>query len=101
MTHAIGLVALLEKVPALLECVVCGHPGCEQRAMRVSAIRALRLVDKESSRMALLALRECSLIMKGGDSDTNLMGTRLLKQANLHHVKLKVAITGEKQIIGG
>lgn len=72
------LTQLLEHVPPLLTACVAYEVNDEFSHHRV---RAVRLVNKEASRVALLGLATYALRLAGGDSDTNVCGSRLLRGA--------------------
>lgn len=79
------LVALLEHVPPLLDACLLDN---------VAAVRRMRLVKKEASRVALLALKSYTLKLKGSAKDTNVGGARLLQHAHLQHLTVQLHLTG-------
>lgn len=79
------LAELLEHVPPLLNACICDD---------ILAMRRLRLVGKDCSRIALLALRSYTLTLKGGVRDTNIKGTVLLRQANLKNLTVCLDVSG-------
>lgn len=80
-----NLSGLLERTPPLLEaCVVDDIP----------TLRALRLVNKDSARVALLGLNEYTAAFLGGAKDTNISGVSLLQKARLLHLTVPLQLAG-------
>lgn len=72
-----NLVSLCERfLPLLEECVAEDLP----------TLRALRLVDKRASRVALLGLRSFTLTLQGTSKDTNVSGSCLLQHTRLQQL---------------
>lgn len=90
MTSSIemNLVEVLEIVPMLLHM-------CDLSSYDV--VRLMRLVNKEASRVALLALNTYSLCLQGDSTDTNVSGSSLLRQADLHFLDVHLTLSGETQ----
>lgn len=78
---------LLEQVPPLLEACIDDN---------VEALRTLRFVSKEASRVAMLALKTYTLTLKGDAKDTNLCGARLLRTARLATLTVHLRISGKQ-----
>lgn len=81
-----SLFDLLQRVPQLLD-------ACVQDSIRL--LRSLRLVSKEASKVALLALRSYTLTLKGDAKDSNVNGARLLSHTHLETLDLHLAVSGE------
>lgn len=99
-----GLVDLLELVPALLEACTQGpviDPYMHGPNIKTSmpAIRRLRLVSKDASRVALNAVRAFKLTLMGGVGDTYLGvgGVRLLQQTKLDTLTVRILSSGGEQ----
>lgn len=98
---AMDLMTLFRRVPPLLQaCIWQGKPFSNRE--EASGLRALRLVCKEASGVALLALRSFTLTLMGparcpwtSSSDTIISGAKLLKETQLKHLKVCLLISGE------
>lgn len=77
--------SILHQVPSLLEACI---------AQEVSALRRLRLVSKEISRVALQGLTSYTVSLKGVANDTNVGGSRLLQQTCLRELTVYLQLTG-------
>lgn len=77
--------ALLEQAPALIEACIADN---------IPALRNLRLVSKEASRVALLGLRSYTLSLRGQITDSNIDGAPLLQQTRLSHLNVQVYVVG-------
>lgn len=81
---SINVVGLLELIPPLLDrCLLSDDNLCKKHHTSIPKLLSLRLVNKEASRIALLALRKYRLRLEGVENNSNLMGTRLLHQTQL------------------
>lgn len=78
--------AVLQRVPHLLHACVADY---------IPALRVLRLVSKEASQVALLALRSYTLTLKGKAKDTNVGGVRLLRHTSLSNLSVCLRSTGK------
>lgn len=78
-------VEILERVPPLLEACIAGED---------TALRRLRLVDKEFCRIALLALKIYTLTLKGSPTDTIVCGARFLRQTQLQDLHVYLGLSG-------
>lgn len=75
----------MEHVPPLLDACLLD---------KVEAVRSMRLVKKEASRVALLALKSYNLKLEGSAKDTNVSGARLLQHTHLQHLSVRLHLTG-------
>lgn len=82
-------ITLLEQVPALLHMCVCGH-GFLQRC-----VGTLRLINKDASRVALLALTFFKVSLKGQPKDTNVRRASLLRGAHLTKLNVDLMLSGK------
>lgn len=73
------------RVPHLLD--ACVHNGA-------TAVRTLRLVNKDLSVVALQALRSYTLTLEGGGMDTNVEGASLLQKTQLQRLNIKLLLSG-------
>lgn len=80
------LIALMRKVPRLRTACVPDE---------ITAVRILRLVNKEASRVALLSLRSYTLNLQGLASDSNISGASLLQQTHLDMLTVNLTLSGE------
>lgn len=80
------LAALWEHVPHLLEVCVCDN---------IPALRDLRLVSKEASRVALLGLRSFTLMLRGIDGYKTVSGAALLRGTQLWNLDVDLLMSGE------
>lgn len=79
------LIALLEHAPALLEaCISCSSFD----------VGVLRLINKESSRVALKGLRSYALMLIKSASDTDIRAATLLQRTNLEDFEIMVTLSG-------
>lgn len=99
-----GLVDLLELVPALLEACTQGpviDPYIHGPKIKTStpAIRRLRLVSKDASRVALNAVRAFTLTLMGAVSSTDLGGggVKLLQHIKLDTLTVRILSSGGEQ----
>lgn len=76
---------VLEQVPRLLDACV---------GEDISALRRLRLVSKEASRVALLAIQTYTLTLKGSRTDTNIGGAGMLQATRLRELTVRLHLTG-------
>lgn len=76
---------VLEQVPRLLDACV---------GEDISALRRLRLVSKEASRVALLAIQTYTLTLKGTRTDTNIGGAGMLQATRLRELTVRLHLTG-------
>lgn len=81
----LGVCALLQRVPPLLEACVCD---------KISVLRTLRLVSKESSHVALLGLRTYTLTLMGSTQDINMNGAVLLRTTRLDTLRVRLVLSG-------
>lgn len=81
----LGLSSLLGKVPHLLDACV-SHNSV--------ALPSLRLVNREASNVALLALRSYTVRFEGETTDTNLGGASLLQRTHLQHLNVRLCLSG-------
>lgn len=86
----ISLCALLGHVPALLE--VC--TACKYNEKTGVHLRVLRLVNKEMSRVALLAMKSFTLILKGQAQDTVVDSASLLGHTRLTALGVHLRLSG-------
>lgn len=80
------LVALLEHVPDLREACTSGDDA---------TLKTLRLVSKETGRVALMALKSFKLYLKGRSNDSNVSVARLLRHACLVDLTVLLTLTSE------
>lgn len=87
-TKRMDLVTLWERVPPLLD-------ACVQDNTDASRLRTLRLVSKEASRVALLALRSYTLVLTDGDHGCrSASGASLLQHTRLQTLNVQLRLTG-------
>lgn len=77
--------SLLEQAPPLLDACISGD---------IAALREVRLVSKEASRVALLGLKSYTLNLKGAATDTNVGGARLLRSTRLMKLSVFLRLSG-------
>lgn len=80
------LIELLQSVPQLLDACVQG---------KTAVLRNLRLISKEASKVALLALRSFTLTLKGGAKDTDVNGAGVLSHTCLKNLSVHLAESGD------
>lgn len=80
------LIALLQHVPTLLEACIEDN---------TAAVMTMRLVCKEASRFAMLALKTYNLWLTNSANDTNVDGSRLLQQAHLRRLKVHLRLSSK------
>lgn len=78
--------------PLLTSCVRDGVDSCSDDALCL-----LRLISKEASRVAMLALCTYTLILKDESGYGRVCGARLLRKANLQNLHIHVQLSGEGQ----
>lgn len=83
----VDLVALCQHAPPLLKACIEDD---------LAALRALRLVNKECSRVALLGLTSYTLTLKGDAEDTNVGGASLLQQTRLEDLEVDLVLSGNR-----
>lgn len=79
------LVGLLGSVTALLDACICD---------KVAAIRIMRLVNKEASQVALLALKSYTLRLRGTEDSIKVNGASLLQQTHLKKLRVRLVLSG-------
>lgn len=84
-TASIDLVAILGQVPPLLEQCVLDE---------VKTLRALRLVNKDASRIALHGLKSFHLSLKGADKESSVSCARMLSHAQLTQLSVSMTLSG-------
>lgn len=90
MLAGVHLVDLWQQVPPLLSACLCDD---------LPALRVLRLVDKESSRSAMLGLKSYTITLVGTDGDTTSGVANLLQQARLHSLGVSMRLSGEPRVL--
>lgn len=77
---------LWEQVPPLLDACVCDD---------TAALSTLRLVSKEASQVALVALRSYTLVLKEGNNGCrSVSGANLLQHTRLQTLNVHLLLTG-------
>lgn len=92
------LVTLFQRVPPLLHACIDSNIKLD-RGSDIAHLRALRLVNKECSRVAPLGLSAYTLTLKGfpgNGKDTHVGGkTTLLRHARLKSLEVNLLLSGE------
>lgn len=84
---SMDLVTLLRHVPPLLEACICD---------KSSALRNIRLVNKEASLVAFQALRSYTLTLRGDARDSDSRGACLLRLTCLRNLTVRLRLTGRQ-----